>query len=164
MMVWIDPEADLRRCESAPTSHKHRSSAGATRPGTREQGMGRHVDMDSPQAAVVQALLRPRQEPRVVKRSAGGWVTRLGGHVPARRETIRFRKERIAANVGLLAVEFEDEDGQRHFGVRGVVRQADGAWRGTTTIREFWAICRVDGRLHGAVRRAGPLVFGTRPW
>lgn len=37
-------------------------------------------------------------------------------------------KARFWADYGLLAVEFEDEDDRRHFGVRGVTRQGDGAW------------------------------------
>lgn len=129
--------------------------------------------MDDAQAAVVQALTRPRQEPTVVRRSAGGWVSRLGGHVPARLETIRFRKARFWADYGLLAVEFEDEDDRRHFGVRGVTRQGDGAWTvsggaggggwETSTATAPWAnlgawwddrrFC-AGGRVHGdAVRR-----------
>ncbi len=163
-MVWIDPEADLRRCESAPTSHKHRSSAGATRPGTREQWMGRHVDMDSPQAAVVQALLRPRQEPRVVKRSAGGWVTRLGGMYPhAERRSASARSgSRRTSGYSPSSSRTRTASATSGYGVLSVRLMAHGGVR--QRFVNFWAICRVDGRLHGAVRRAGPLVFGTRPW
>lgn len=84
--------------------------------------------MDSPEEAVVRALTRPRQESRVIRRTANGGVARLGGHVPARPETIHFLKEQIAADTGLLAVAFEDVDGQQYFWTWGVSRQADGGW------------------------------------
>lgn len=84
--------------------------------------------MESPRDAILGAITRPRQEPMAVRRSPGGWVSSLGGHVPARRETIRFLKERIGADFGLLAVAFDDEDGHDRFMVFGVARQADGGW------------------------------------
>lgn len=61
--------------------------------------------------------------------SPAGWTASVGGHVPARRETIRFLKERLDGDQAMLAVEYEDEDGRGHFAVWGLMRHAGGAWK-----------------------------------
>ena len=85
-----------------------------------------------PQQAVLDWLTRPRQEPRTVTGSASGWTATTGGHVPARRETISFVRERFAGDRAMLAVEYDDDDGQALFYVFGVARDAHGSWRITS--------------------------------
>jgi len=85
--------------------------------------------MDTAREAVVNWLCRPREKVRWEKRRSGGRVTRLGGHVPARPETIRILRERAFGDHALLAVAWRDEDDLNHHGVIGASRQRDGTWR-----------------------------------
>ncbi len=77
---------------------------------------------------VIARLLRPREEPRSVSRSGGGWSATTGGHVPAQADTIRFVRARYVDNYGLLAVEYEDADDRAWFMVFGVTRSGADDW------------------------------------
>ncbi len=85
--------------------------------------------MNDPHEPIIARLTRPREEPRLVRRSRSGWTATTDGHVPARSDTIRFVRERFVDNSGLLAVEYEDEDDRPWFMVFGVTRSGAKDWR-----------------------------------
>ena len=87
--------------------------------------------MDDPHEPIINRLTRPREEPRSVSQPGSGWTATVGGHVPARPDTIRFVRERFVDDRGLAAVEYEDEDDRGWFMVFGVRRADADGWRVT---------------------------------
>jgi hypothetical protein len=84
--------------------------------------------MDDPKAAVVAFVTRPAEEPHSARQGAGGWTSRTGGHVPARPESIRFAKERLAGDLAMVAFEYVDVEDREWHGWLGAER-VDGAWK-----------------------------------
>jgi hypothetical protein len=129
-----------------------------------------------PDEPIINRLTRPREVPRSVRRSANGWTATVGGHVPARLGTIRFVRERYVDDRGLVAVEYEDEDGRSWFMVFGVtlvdsdgwqVTGAAGGGRSEPESSTPWAnlggwwndrVACAGGRVHGAEVRQVRLV------
>jgi hypothetical protein len=87
--------------------------------------------VNDPHEPITRQLTRPREEPKSVSRSRSGWTAILGGHVPARPDTIRFVRERFVDDRGLVAVEYDDEDDRSWLMIFGITRiEADG-WQVT---------------------------------
>ncbi len=84
--------------------------------------------MNSPQEAIVADITRP-PVPGQPGRSPGAIMYRGGHPFQARPETIRFLRETVQGERALLAVEFEDTEGQPWRYVFGAVQQGDGTWR-----------------------------------
>ncbi|HKA10090.1 MAG TPA: hypothetical protein VKI99_06440 [Candidatus Dormibacteraeota bacterium] len=124
--------------------------------------------MKDPHELIIANLLRAREEPRSVSRSGGGWTATVGGHVPARPQTIRFVRERFVDHCGLLAVEYQDEEDQSWFMVFGVRRSSADDWQMTgaagggrweprssmpwANLGAWWnqRVACAGGRVHGA--------------
>lgn len=86
------------------------------------------MPMNTPRDAIIADLTRP---PGTASPGARPGATAYrGGHAfQARRETIRFLKERVEGGRAMLAVEFEDTEGRPWQWVVGVGQQADGTWK-----------------------------------
>lgn len=133
--------------------------------------------MNDDHEAIISYLTRPREEPRSVRRSGHGRVAvRVGGHVPVRPNKIRFLRELFVDDRGLLAVDYEDEDGQSWSMVLGIARTDADDWRVTglaggsqgeprsslpwANLCGWWndRIAWIGGRVHGADIRMVRLV------
>ena len=132
--------------------------------------------MKDPYELIIARLLRPREEPRSIRRSGSGWTAMTGGHVPAQSANIRFVRERFVDNHGLLAAEYEDADDRAWFMVFGVTRRGADDWRMTgaaggggsdprssvlwANLGGWWSdgVASSGGRVHGAEVRKVRLV------
>jgi hypothetical protein len=132
--------------------------------------------VNDPHELIITRLTRPREEPRSARRSGGYSTATIGGHVPARSGTIRFVRERFVDDLGLLAVEYEDQDDRPWSMVFGVIRGDADDWRMTgaagggqcearssvpwANLGGWWneRVACAGGRVHGAEVRNVRLV------
>jgi hypothetical protein len=132
--------------------------------------------VSDPHEPILNHLTRPREQPRSVGQSGSGWTASSAGHVPARSDTIRFVRERLVDDHGLVAVEYEDEDDRSWFMVFGIARTDADGWQMTgaagggrsepqssapwANLGGWWddRVACAGGRVHGAEVRKVRLV------
>ena len=85
--------------------------------------------MSTPREAIVLDITRPPATPSRWAWPGAGKVYRGGNPYQARRETIRFLKERVERTRAMLAVDFEDTEGRPWQYVFSAARQRDGTWK-----------------------------------
>jgi hypothetical protein len=124
--------------------------------------------VDDPHDLIVNSLMRPREGPRSVSRSSSGWTAIVGGHVPARPDTIRIVRERFLDGRGLVAVEYEDEDDRAWFMVFGITRSDADGWRmagasggGRSEPQSSVPWANLGGWIDGPAAYAGGRVHGA---